>query len=404
MSGSGFGGEEESDAPDLPTSAATDWSSGAGDQISDYQSLATSPEATSDTWAPYDLEEPMPSPPEDTAPDKRGAFTLDSRKSWRPESATAGQCVELDAGLKRTVLGVVVQGDPDTNACVTKFGVCHRGDAREPWRRVPGIFDGNFDGDSWVMAQFPAPVEARHLRLEVASWHDHPSLRLAAIFAGTVTSPASVERPKPPTTPGREPVRVGGGFHLVRSRSEVLLRAPPPEWGQGFIGPATSPGRFEVKCRDTKRHSPQQLWIQEDRRTYSSKRGSPNSELDSQSGWQAETRPMEWLEFDLGGEMVIGGSVIQGCADTDMWVTEYHVGWSTGVKDSSGSARWHRFPSTFKGSSNRHTKVYATFPYPITARYVQLVAEKYNVSPGMRADLTAHQGSHQCVRWLKHRA
>lgn len=328
--------------------------------------------------------------------------TLGQPTFWSAKRPAVGEAAQLDVGSEHIILGVVVQGNPRSDEWVTKFEVSCSVQG-EIWSYVPGNFDGNFDRSTWVIVRFPAPVQARYLRLVVLGWHDHPVWRVGVILAGAVTESPPVanegrERPLSasclisgsyqarPLSASCSTTMIGSHSHpLVRSGSEVRTprsyqagswRSRP--WQERGVG------TWKSWRRDSEKIWPLEWNPQEGSRTYSTAQGLPDSQLGSGSGWQAgRARSGEYLQIDLGLEMDVIGSVVQGYLGSDKWVTEYEVRY--GRKGKDGQTEWHRVPKSFQGSLDTDTKISATFPLAIKARYVQLCVLKYHVHPAMRA-------------------
>lgn len=81
------------------------------------------------------------------------------------------------------ITSVEVQGAADRDAWVKQFKLAYRSHFRKPWvyyqhGGVDHVFTGNSDRDTVVYHGLHTPVECRHLRIVVVSFHIRPGLRL----------------------------------------------------------------------------------------------------------------------------------------------------------------------------------------------------------------------------------
>ena len=105
------------------------------------------------------------------------------------------------------------------------------------------------------------------------------------------------------------------------------------------------------------------------------------SELGSTSAWVPQTNNAgEWMQIDLGNVTAVAQIVTQGRKDYDQWVKSYKV------QHSVDGLTFTEIASTvFVGNSDRNTKVNATLPTPVFARYVRLLPQTYQGHQCMRA-------------------
>jgi len=107
--------------------------------------------------------------------------------------------------------------------------------------------------------------------------------------------------------------------------------------------------------------------------------GHARSMLDSLQAWSAATNSVgQWMQVDLGATKKIVGTVVQGRANLDQWITKYKVRYST-----NGSS-WRDVPGEFAGNIDRHTKRRTSFT-AVSARYVRFVVQSWHKHISMRA-------------------
>lgn len=348
-------------------------------------------------------------------------YALDSRQAWSAPHAEAGEWLQLDLLTVTTVLGTVVQGAPDRDEWVTEYAVSCSVDGWT-WNHVPCSFVGSWDRTGKISAVFPAPVQARYVRLVVQHWQGHPSMRVGVLRLpdpDILAGPPCRRRLRSAVKHARAGVRIGGGYRVVRSAScahlptvtEALRPAPRArdDFYTGYVhgapARATSPERLSVGiyasppgshervvARDLARSpSPDRsassssslvvLNPEEAARSYSSELQPARSELDSPQAWSALRRQAgEWVQLDLGAVTTVVGAVLQGAPDCDQWVTQYTVSCSDGTT-------WTDLPSSFVGNCDRDTKVPALFPSTVQARYVKVVVQQWHGHPCFRVGL-----------------
>ena len=106
------------------------------------------------------------------------------------------------------------------------------------------------------------------------------------------------------------------------------------------------------------------------------------SSLESVAAWCAvSTTVPGWLQMDLGSSRYVAQIVTRGRADSTatQWVTQYKV------QHSTDGITFTEVPALFTGNSDKNTKVYATLPEPVLARYVRLVPTAWSIHACMRA-------------------
>lgn len=120
--------------------------------------------------------------------------------------------------------------------------------------------------------------------------------------------------------------------------------------------------------------------------------GHARSTVDSSQAWSAKRNQAgEWLQIDLGTKQEVVGTVIQGRADYDQWVSKYQVEYSIdgsmwwAVRDNNSSI------CHFKGTSDRSSKVRNFFPSPVFAQYIRFVVQDWFKHISMRAGVLVLQ-------------
>lgn len=114
---------------------------------------------------------------------------LNSAQAWSASQNSAGQWLQLDLGSARAVRGTVVQPHDSNAEWVSRYTVKHRSvdstwtevPEKHAWRRVPANFSGV--GTTDTEGIFPAVVIARYVRLIVAAWSGHISMRVDVLLS-----------------------------------------------------------------------------------------------------------------------------------------------------------------------------------------------------------------------------
>lgn len=108
----------------------------------------------------------------------------------------------------------------------------------------------------------------------------------------------------------------------------------------------------------------------------------PGPGLDAETSWAlAQARAGEFLTVDLGEEVRVGGTYVQGgslerrCLDS--WVTTYMIQYSVNGSYSS-------LPEALRGSHDCSAKVGTRFDVPLPARFLRFVMESWHGHGSMR--------------------
>jgi hypothetical protein len=103
---------------------------------------------------------------------------------WIPKSNdNIGGWIQVDLLTSQQVTGIITQGRADENQYAKSFTIYYGNDdyVMQPIVKSSGqikVFQGNFDRNTKVVNFFPQPVTARFIRYEIASYYDHPALRM----------------------------------------------------------------------------------------------------------------------------------------------------------------------------------------------------------------------------------
>jgi len=113
-------------------------------------------------------------------------------------------------------------------------------------------------------------------------------------------------------------------------------------------------------------------------RNYSSTKDLvPHSRVRSGKAWSAtKDEPGQWLQMDMGKEYQIVGTVLRGMSREKQWVTKYKVEYSTDGAD------YENLGSEFSGS---RWWARNELPWPVLARYVRVIVEKWHKHISTRA-------------------
>lgn len=100
-----------------------------------------------------------------------------------------------------------------------------------------------------------------------------------------------------------------------------------------------------------------------------------HSMLDAPGAWSpARSEKGAWLQLDLGAEKKVTGTVVQGCPDKDLRVTQYKV------QHSKDGKKWNELAPMFQVPTNitsRNQRVEGKFPHAVEARYLKLLAQSW---------------------------
>ena len=257
---------------------------------------------------------------------------LDSNVAWVAQHRRAGEWMTIDAGKKMTIEGVVTQSRRNSNQMVTKFKVLTSDELNGEYTYVAngGVFEGNTIRDEQVMVEFPEPVEARFVRLEVVAWNEYCAMRAALVY-----------KPK-------------DGDRFVFNPEENARTYSSVHGNQ-------KPGT-----------------------------GHARSTLNSDQAWSAGGRnPGEWMTMDSGAVQTIAGVAVQSRRNSDQMVRTFKVLVSNA---SSTDFTYVDDGRLFVGNSVREVVENVKFADPVSARYVRIEVQTYNQYPSMRAGILIRQG------------
>ncbi|XP_022782671.1 uncharacterized protein LOC111323557 [Stylophora pistillata] len=104
--------------------------------------------------------------------------------SWSAKYNNQGQWIQVDLLAYTKVTRTATQGRNAFAQWVTKYGLQYREDGlhfihyREPGQSSPKEFIGNQDSDTIVSHQLAPAINARYIRLNPITWHNHVSMRI----------------------------------------------------------------------------------------------------------------------------------------------------------------------------------------------------------------------------------
>ena len=189
--------------------------------------------------------------------------------------------------------------------------------------------------------------------------------------------------PTDPNAPCPSPTNVADGytndvFNMLdagrASSTECVLQSYENVFGTFHVTTASVPGLVDV---------PEALRTYENTWQNVPPGGElARSSLESVAAWCAVGATVPgWLQMDLGSSIYVAQIVTRGRADANFnqWVTQYKV------QHSTDAITFMEVPALFTGNSDENTKVYATLPEPVLARYVRLVPTAWSVHACMRA-------------------
>ena len=109
--------------------------------------------------------------------------------------------------------------------------------------------------------------------------------------------------------------------------------------------------------------------------------------LDSSQAWSGANNSVgEYLQIDLGSAAQVVGTVVQGRADADDWVTSYNV------QHSMDEVTWVTAPGTFSGNSDRDTRGSNMLQQTVHARYIRIYPQTWHGQMSMRAGVLVQAG------------
>ena len=108
---------------------------------------------------------------------------LNSPQAWSAQPPYHEQYLQIDTGEVQSISGVVLQGRRDAAQWVTAFFVDVSSDGKLWFPVGCGTrFDGNRDQNTKKRILFYSPVLARYVRVKVAAWFGHPSMRAGILL------------------------------------------------------------------------------------------------------------------------------------------------------------------------------------------------------------------------------
>jgi len=268
---------------------------------------------------------------------KHARLHAPGKKAWCPEHKKGNEWLLVDLGVQSQVSGIMTQGrDKKGNqAWVSAYYISYSEDAyRWDWARdiygVKKLFHGNTDSHSVKVSYLEHPVTARFIRIHVAKWHHHPSLRLELI-----------------------------GCQICNTLiSEV---------------PFTDFDASSYKKRRTNKQS-----------------CSPeNGHINSNGGWcPKRSNDHQWLQLDLGPPKLVNGIVTRGRRDKKNWVTAYSISFSNDTKlwfhykDAN-----HLEAKVFGGNMDIKTERRHYLNLPMVTRFIRIHPMKWRKRIGLRAGI-----------------
>ena len=114
---------------------------------------------------------------------------INSASAWVAQKQNEDQWLQIDAGKKQDIVGVVTQGRASYGQWVKAFKVSVSDDGKEFTDVECGrIFDGNTNQNTKVRNYFTSPIKARYVRVHPVMWHSYISMRLGILTCETQCS------------------------------------------------------------------------------------------------------------------------------------------------------------------------------------------------------------------------
>lgn len=109
---------------------------------------------------------------------------IDSVQAWSARNNRAGEWMTMDLSSTKKVKGVQIQGRRDHDQVVTSFTVSVSTDGHN-FHSIDGgrVFKYNSKHSGLDNVWFANEVNARYVRIVVASWHNHVSMRAGVLLA-----------------------------------------------------------------------------------------------------------------------------------------------------------------------------------------------------------------------------
>lgn len=173
-----------------------------------------------------------------------------SSGSWSPKTNDLNQFLQVAFPHAIPVYGVIVRGNPMFDQYVTSFKILHSHDgntyhALEDNRNRLNVFSGSADSKTPVKSIFPAPIEAKFIRIYPISWYSAIALRVELLGCQKpsqpeifTSAPVLTTTSKPKTGffgPGMEEVYIPAATTRGTTRAPFVavtqpeLFAPPPK-------------------------------------------------------------------------------------------------------------------------------------------------------------------------------
>ena len=116
--------------------------------------------------------------------------------------------------------------------------------------------------------------------------------------------------------------------------------------------------------------------------------GHARSTINSPQGWSAKHNSAgQWIQFDLGTEQLVAGTVIQPRNGNSQYVNQYTVSTSLDKKT------WTSLPGDYVGHSSQLRENKFTGGGIYRARYVRMTVKKWGNHISLRADVLIATGS-----------
>ncbi|XP_067932055.1 lactadherin-like [Watersipora subatra] len=201
---------------------------------------------------------------------------LENGKGWCARLKSQSEWIQIDLGVQSTVTGVITQGRGDGMEWVSQYLISYSPDG-QMWNYVTDsanlarVFEGNSDSYTVQHNYLPSPILARYVKVQVHTWHKHPSMRVELI--GCQDSKKYLGQPP-----------YGS---LTASTSRQYKRGSSCQPGDGHI-------------------------------------------LSNKAWCAAHNNDRQWLQLDVGPPSLVTAIVTKGRGDTGrkQWVTKYRIAYS----------------------------------------------------------------------------
>ncbi|KAL9968117.1 hypothetical protein ACROYT_G026449 [Oculina patagonica] len=260
---------------------------------------------------------------------------------WSSRTNDGSQWIQVALPSYTKVTRIATQGRNGHGQWVTKYKLQYSDDGytfhyyHVPGQNSPKEFDANQDSDTVVYHQLIPAINARYVRLQPTSWHNHISMRMELYGCEACIAPLGMESGLITDAQITASSEYDANHAAIQARLNFLA-------GGGKAG-----------------------------------------------GWSARSNTAnQWIQIDLASYTKVTRIVTQGRNAFNQWVTKYRLLYSD---DGATFIFYHEpgqnSPKEFDANTDSDTIVYHQLSPPINARYVRLMPTAWHNHISMRMEL-----------------